>query len=93
MGVVLREERDSGPGGIGTTVGVAIDAEFFQGSREVGAVMLPKHVHLNLGLSPLTSVKRAFVSERVGTREERSRKRSTYASTSQRATSLPLARI
>ena len=43
-------EVGSGTGGMGTTAGVTIDAEFFQGSREVGAVMLPKHVHLDLEL-------------------------------------------
>ena len=49
-GVERGAEVGSGPGGMGTSACVAVDAEFFQGGREVGTVMLPKHVHLDLGL-------------------------------------------
>ena len=48
--VQIETEVSSGTSGVCATACVSIDAKFFQGGREGGAVMLAKHVHLYLGL-------------------------------------------
>ena len=45
---------------MGTSAGVAIDAEFFQSGCEGCAVMLPKHVHLDLGLESIDEREAGF---------------------------------
>ena len=43
-------EVGANTGGVCTSACVSMDAEFFQRGREGSAVMLPKHVHLLLGV-------------------------------------------
>ena len=52
-GVKGRAEVGSGAGGMDASAGMAVDAEFFQGSLEGGDMMLAKHMHLHLRLEAI----------------------------------------
>ena len=77
-GIKRGAEISSGTGGMGTSACVSIDAEFFQRAARVVQWCWPSMCTCTSGLSPLTSAKRASMSMRIRTQEERSSKWSKH---------------